>query len=932
MYQRRTATRAADVPARVVRRSPTPRRSDPDAASAAPAASDHRYEALTVHAPVRPGRDVAEREREADRAPAIPLRHARRISLEPAGYLPGVVRSSLVESASSTLPEAPHVRVHTGIAARRAADALGAHAFTIGRHVVVGRSPSGGGPTARDPLVGHEMVHVEQQAAARRVSIDRKARASPVDPYPALTRRIAEERTRPYPGILGHLTTLRLLEDLAKAVEARDLQRVKALVPAFIARDTDHPLDPASAVVLDDVPMTLVARTFLLGLTDESARLERHFFRERSHAYEQPARDGDRPKHLAVLTSVVEEVTAGAAFGDAARAEAVITRAAFVLRRLNVELARVDLKQVRKERDDARRAAAAGIDDALFIRDTPGRTEGSFYSGIVGLVRALVPTVQRAFQVLVDAAIAEVERGAKRVALTKARAVLDGTIRPALTGFDDVLLERQRVQGPTSDPSFGLDRPSTATVEITRSDFERRQKRHLDYFDRTRRAPSVDITAYDRQERSFSEKEMSVERLLQIRERQIALLERLAGVGKDAAGRVTAESKQEAKLLAGVKQFSLHGNDGWRQFLLAKFKAAQAETKDDWKALLATVGVLRAYLGAFTIHTPYNIDEFGDNYLSRTFPRAMTGQLIHDCGVYALRVAYLLSLVRDELKLTFRAAVMPAHVGLVISFGDDVSRGALYVNNNTILPIDGGQLAGFAAQWQATTEAGTSRAKPAPLDVSALHAEVIGATFVEAADVTVRLVDVPRSPAGQTPGANKAALWAWYHRINQAPALRPVTGTPQPELRYLAYLDTLKDIHNRLRVPAYARAHEQFRKDRPALEGAARDLRSSDPGRRARALGVLRAHKAELEKIFRPLRDARAKADSEGRELSTFMRSNRGAVGVGARVRSAQRLNLSIDFAIDEYLGAGGKPGSLEAGLVIPDGWSAPDRLPGPAD
>lgn len=822
------------------------------------------------------------------------------------------------------------MRLHAGEAAARAAETLGAEAFTIGRHIVFGRARLPTSATVQHPLVAHEAVHVEQQATARRTSIDCKTGPSPADPYQALTRRIAEERGRPYPGILGHLTTLRKLEELAKAVEAKDVPAVKSLVPAFIARDTDHPLDPASAVLLRDVPMVLVVRIFMLGLTAESALLERHFFRSRSQAYDQPAKELGRAKHLAVLNGVVEEVLATATFTDAAHAELAITRATFVLRRLNTELTGVDLEKVRKERDDAMRAGQSGVYDAMYFHDTPGRTEGSFYSGMLQLFRTMVPVVQRAFQVLVDAAIADVERGGRstRVALTRARSVLDGKIKPAMTGFDAVLRDRQRHTGPKSDPSFGLERPMTSTVGITRSDFARRPMRHLDYFDRSRRASAVDITAYDRQEQLFSEKEMDVERMLEVRERQVAFLERLAGVATDKSGKVTAESRQDAALLAGVKQFSLHGNDGWRQFLLAKYKAALAETKDAWKALLATVGVVKGYLGAFTVHTPYNIDEFGDNYLSRTFPRAMTGQLIHDCGVYALRVAYMLSLVRDELGLTFRAAIMPVHIGLVISFGDDVSKGALYVNNNEIMAFDGDRLAQFAAQWQSTTEAGGQRAKPAKLDAQALHAEVIGATFAEAADVPVRLVDVPRSPRGQTAAAGKAALWAWYQRINEVPAVRPVAGTPQPELRYLDYLRTLKEMHNTLRVPAYWRAHEQFITDRAALVAAAADLRSSDAARRARALGVLRAHKKALETIFAPLRDARAKAEAEAGAVTAFMRSHRGAAGVGARLRSSQRLNLSIDFEIDRYLGSGGQPGDLEAGLVVPGGWVDRDGLP----
>jgi hypothetical protein len=53
-----------------------------------------------------------------------------------------------------------HVRLHTGAAAARSAEALGARAFTVGEHIVLGREGGDHG------LLAHELAHVVQQSAA----------------------------------------------------------------------------------------------------------------------------------------------------------------------------------------------------------------------------------------------------------------------------------------------------------------------------------------------------------------------------------------------------------------------------------------------------------------------------------------------------------------------------------------------------------------------------------------------------------------------------------------------------------------------------------------------------------------------------------------------------------------------------------------------
>jgi hypothetical protein len=58
-----------------------------------------------------------------------------------------------------------NVRVHTDADAARSAELLGARAYTLGRHIVMGEERYRPGSVAGDALLAHELTHVVQQAA-----------------------------------------------------------------------------------------------------------------------------------------------------------------------------------------------------------------------------------------------------------------------------------------------------------------------------------------------------------------------------------------------------------------------------------------------------------------------------------------------------------------------------------------------------------------------------------------------------------------------------------------------------------------------------------------------------------------------------------------------------------------------------------------------
>lgn len=57
-----------------------------------------------------------------------------------------------------------HVRVHTGPQAAASAEALDAHAYTVGNHVVFGRGQYAPDTSAGRNLLAHELTHVAQQS------------------------------------------------------------------------------------------------------------------------------------------------------------------------------------------------------------------------------------------------------------------------------------------------------------------------------------------------------------------------------------------------------------------------------------------------------------------------------------------------------------------------------------------------------------------------------------------------------------------------------------------------------------------------------------------------------------------------------------------------------------------------------------------------
>jgi hypothetical protein len=141
----------------------------------------------------------------------------------------------------------------------------------------------------------------------------------------------------------------------------------------------------------------------------------------------------------------------------------------------------------------------------------------------------------------------------------------------------------------------------------------------------------------------------------------------------------------------------LHDNASWQLWARKMWDTAEMS-----KPVLGRPGVLTgklddichfisSYFRAFTAHVPYDLAEGSGeaNYLTRAYPRAITGGLVHDCNVYAVRWIFMLgrlfappTMPPEISKPRIFVIEMPAHVGVMIRFSVRISGEVVIAINN----------------------------------------------------------------------------------------------------------------------------------------------------------------------------------------------------------------------------------------------------------
>jgi hypothetical protein len=639
------------------------------------------------------------------------------------------------------------------------------------------------------------------------------------------------------------LPYLRTVLVLCQAVEAEDAEAVKTASAELLQQ---NPPGLLPYQLSEELSNELIARTLIMGLEPEAARLK-PWLREHDMLGSSPYSHAP-DERLWELTAVKAVERAQRPTPSSAPQSLDVLLRTF--------------KAVFRE--------AAALDDDALSNDRSGlnsspRSESisAYEDDLIEQLRRLHEAIQRCYEVVLEGATAELESGRGGLkTLAKARELLDKRIAPVL---DDKVVKRS--SKGTREVS-----PSSVMVDVTRSVPRKHGGVYVDALleGAAARKRSIGFTFYDPKQESGAQKQLGIDRVLAIRREQLKFLAELYGAGNGG-------------LMKGGMH--VHSDDDWRKLLLAKFNAIRPHTKDDGEALTQVIELLQRYLAVFTIHTPYNIDDFGDNYLTTTFPRALTGQLVHDCGVYALRIAYALSLLRGPLKLRFGFVRLPVHVALVIT-GEKLPM--YVVNNDTIQPVGQKELEDMQVKY--------ARASGGKLDERAFVGDVAAAFFLPFVDMPERVVNA------KITSDTKAAYWEVYKSL-QPDVLKPAKGDlAQFHLRYLdameryklRYNDTIRPFWN-IDARGIWRAHRKR-----LLEAFDSQRREGTKDAHDAYMAACDAYRTALEAKLIPVESAMEEWHRSAADISETLHAHRGEfLAPNARAGHARRTQIGFDWAGD---------------------------------
>lgn len=737
------------------------------------------------------------------------------------------------------------VRIHTGGIAAEAANAMQAHALASGTDIAFAPGMYRPGARAGMHLLAHELAHVVRQpriSAPAPVRLKKKAADKPFY-QEALDRLELEKRssqvTLSTGGVIDMFGIVPIIEkfiEFAEAIEAGDVKAVPLRLSEFVKMETNK---LSSVFPSDALAKTIITRLLLLGLDADSQTFRRWFLKHEVETSSPSMRRKGFASEKYIWEDLLDQLTKQIPQKGGDPAVKVMDALLLLFGQLRDELAALDKDAIKE--DQKRRAEIAQFGGLTFDHDV---TISVYAASLLGLIKSCFAAIQTAYQVVLDQATADLaaNKGTKFFDIAKDR--LDNKLRGLI------------------DPKEADKKSVNVTVEITRSEFKKGGGKHLDYFAQGKEASKREavIHFYDKEMSEFLADEMKLDfgRIFEIRREQITVIERIYGLAKDQkTGQLTAESQENAAAIAKLGKSGLHleSDDDWRRFLLEKYETAKANGATPGAALSSVVKLLGSFLHAFTTHTPYNIDDFHDNYLTRQFPRAMTGQLIQDCGVYALRIAYMLSLLREhkDLQLRFRFILLPVHVGLIIT-GSPANDLPVYItHNDAVIEYPAKFVAELRDAWIKTDENGDPRPEPekdpkaaaqggaasaaggkgtaaAPAKLSdkdedQFLAELAGGEFISGVDLPYKLLEVPKPTGG--PNNIKSDLWSAYTtKVAPTKLFGPETENPkspvyQFHLKYLKVLELMKNHYNQSLVSFWNNvAFPMWKKHEPKLTAA----------------------------------------------------------------------------------------------------------------
>jgi hypothetical protein len=227
---------------------------------------------------------------------------------------------------------------------------------------------------------------------------------------------------------------------------------------------------------------------------------------------------------------------------------------------------------------------------------------------------------------------------------------------------------------------------------------------------------------------------------------------------------------------------------------------------------------LNGHLANYTSHSKYNLVE-DTNYFNRSFPRALNGGAIQDCGVYAVILSYLFLTLADLLKTygcdpkacKVSFVHLPLHVGLIIEMDKLLP---VIVHNNTLWRISPGFWKKARDEWEANLG-----------DDVIVDSDSRDSRFLEdiAALLFIRDVDLPMNVSPITKVSippKKSQIWDSYQKLVVRSGndlfseriKRSGTDEYQFDLEYLAIMVLEKRWHDKKVVEFWEKCNEEWEK------------------------------------------------------------------------------------------------------------------------
>lgn len=230
--------------------------------------------------------------------------------------------------------------------------------------------------------------------------------------------------------------------------------------------------------------------------------------------------------------------------------------------------------------------------------------------------------------------------------------------------------------------------------------------------------------------------------------------------------RLAERRKVAEKAAKSGAQLALGSEDDLARFVCAFYSASVAASgtaapnahENAWSEVIA---FLARYLTSWTTHAEFNMDE-DKNYFDRLFPRSEAGGAIHDCGVYAVRMAYVfLSLAEcakppnAEGKSRVSFLVLPLHVGLLVEIAGFEP---VVLHNHVITRLTPKVVKRAQDEWKMLpnndpTDADKLRDK--------LLEDIAAQLFLRDVDLPIRREALP--PMGNPP--RKSKIWQAYQKL-----------------------------------------------------------------------------------------------------------------------------------------------------------------------